>query len=194
MENEAIRRALDELMEGNRRFRGGAAAHPRQDRRRLAETAGAQRPFAAVVTCADSRVAPELLFDQGIGDLFVVRTAGGVLDAAGLGSVEYAVSHLGVRLVVVLGHTRCGAVQAALEGDGACGSSAFVVEALRPAVERARLGGGNVALEAVRGYVEETAARLASNGAALAPLVADGSAAVVGAVYDIESGGVEIVA
>ncbi len=137
---------------------------------------------------------PEILFDQGIGDLFVVRTAGHALDAAGLGSLEYAASHLGVPLVVVLGHTRCGAVQAAIEGSEARGNARFVIEAVSPAVERARGLGGDIARDAVRENVAAAVSLIASNDPVLAPLVAAGCPAVVGAVYDVESGAVEIVA
>ncbi len=188
MENEAARRALEALEAGNRRFREGLARHPRQDALRRAEAAVGQRPFAAIVACSDSRVPPEILFDQGIGDLFVVRTAGGVLDRAGLGSVEYAAEHLRVPLIVVLGHTSCGAVQAALAGGEARGEVAFVIESLRPAVERALGAGGDTARAAVRENVAATVSLISSSGPVLAPAVARGAAVVAGAVYDIESG------
>lgn len=103
------------LMDGNARFRTGNQQHPHEQlewRRKLAE---GQQPFACVLGCADSRVSPELVFDHGLGDLFAVRAAGEVLDDAVVGSIEYAVEHLGVRLVVILGHERCGAVSAAVE-------------------------------------------------------------------------------
>ncbi len=193
MENEAARRALDALVEGNRRFREGVAAGPRRDAARRVETAGGQRPFAAVVTCADSRVPPEIIFDQGIGDLFVVRTAGNVLDAAGFGSVEYAVEHLGVPLVVVLGHTRCGAVEAALSGGAPRGSVRSIVEALRPAVERSRGAPGDPVSAAVRANVAATAAALREREPVLAPLAARGLLVVAGALYDVERGGIELV-
>ncbi len=193
MMNDPARQALEALMEGNARFREGNPAHPRRDGRRRAETASGQRPFAAILSCADSRVPPEILFDQGIGDLFVVRAAGHVLDAAGLGSLEYAASHLGVPLVVVLGHTRCGAVEAVLAGGETCGSARFVVEAIRPSVERARLLGGDIRRDAVRENVAAAVSLVSSCEPVIAALVAAGSTAVVGAVYDVESGAVEIV-
>src|SRR5206468_8165278 len=103
-----------------------------------AETAQAQHPFAIVLGCADSRTAPEIVFDQNIGDLFVVRTAGNLVDEHALGSIEYAVDHLGVRLIVVLGHTRCGAVTAALASDTAPGHVQSLVRDIQPAVKAAK--------------------------------------------------------
>jgi carbonic anhydrase len=106
--------ALQRLIDGNARFTAGKAGHPNQDTARRAELTKGQTPFAAIVGCSDSRVSPELVFDQGLGDLFVVRVAGNVVDADVAGSVEYAVEHLYTPLVLVLGHQKCGAVTAAL--------------------------------------------------------------------------------
>jgi carbonic anhydrase len=108
--------ALQKLTEGNARFISCNVTHPGQSKERLQELVSGQHPFAVVVGCSDSRVPPEIIFDQGLGDIFVVRTAGKVLDNAVLGSIEYAVEHLSVPLVVVLGHDSCGAVKAAVEG------------------------------------------------------------------------------
>lgn len=112
--------ALKALIDGNQRFVNGKSNHPHQTLKRIHETENGQHPFAVVVTCSDSRVSPEILFDEGIGDLFVIRTAGNLMGDLELGSIEYAVEHLGATLVVVLGHTECGAVKAFVEG-GACG-------------------------------------------------------------------------
>jgi carbonic anhydrase len=108
--------ALERLKEGNARFAADRPAAKDQGTKRRAELARGQRPFAVIITCSDSRVPPETIFDQGLGDLFVIRLAGNVVDTAAVGSVEYAVGHLHVPLVVVLGHEECGAVQAALDG------------------------------------------------------------------------------
>ena len=105
--------AISKLKEGNGRYAGGNLQHPGQTTERRAELAKSQYPFATIVSCSDSRVPPEIVFDQGLGDLFVVRVAGNVVDDHALGSIEYSVDHLGVRLIVVLGHQSCGAVQAA---------------------------------------------------------------------------------
>src|SRR4051812_41593914 len=106
--------AITLLKEGNQRFVRGGALHPRQNKTRRAETTASQHPFAAVLGCADSRVPPEVVFDQGLGDLFSVRVAGNVVDQDVLASLEYSVKHLGTRAIVVLGHQSCGAVKAAL--------------------------------------------------------------------------------
>ncbi|HUV35805.1 MAG TPA: carbonic anhydrase, partial [Patescibacteria group bacterium] len=146
--------AFEALMAGNGRYVAGAPVHPRQTAARRAETAGGQHPFAVVITCADSRVPPEILFDQGIGDLFVIRVAGNITGNAVVGSVEYAAEHLGVPLVVVLGHTHCGAVNAAIVGDGTPGRIAHIVGRIAPAVDRARELPGELAGNVVRANVE----------------------------------------
>jgi carbonic anhydrase len=131
--------AISKLKEGNGRYAGGNLQHPGQTTERRAELANSQYPFAAIVSCSDSRVPPEIVFDQGLGDLFVVRVAGNVIDDHGLGSIEYSVDHLGVRLIVVLGHQSCGAVKAARETiaarSKAPGHIQSLVAAIQPAVE-----------------------------------------------------------
>lgn len=111
---KAPRESLDMLRQGNQRFVDNKMAAPRRDDKTRTELAASQRPFAIVLSCSDSRVPPEVLFDQGLGDLFVVRTAGHVLDPGPIASIEYALEHLGARLIVVMGHESCGAVKAAL--------------------------------------------------------------------------------
>jgi carbonic anhydrase len=112
------KRALNKLVAGNARFAAGKASRPNQSMSRVEAVAGKQSPYAVVLTCADSRVSPELLFDTGLGDLFVLRVAGNVVDDPMLGSVEYALEYLGAPLVVVLGHENCGAVKVAVESAG----------------------------------------------------------------------------
>lgn len=126
--------ALARLKVGNSRFARAAVSGGKPNAARRAETAKGQNPFAIIVGCADSRTAPEIVFDQNIGDLFVVRTAGNLVDDYALGSIEYGVEHLGARLVVVLGHQSCGAVQAALSGGDAPGHIHSLVKAIQPAV------------------------------------------------------------
>ena len=111
-------------MDGNKRFAEGKPTHERQQANRRAEVAKGQKPFAIVVCCSDSRVGPEIVFDQGLGDIFVVRTAGNVVDDVGLGSIEYAVEHFGSQLIVVLGHSHCGAVRPPWLGEKRTGMSA----------------------------------------------------------------------
>ena len=130
--------ALARLKAGNARFVANPVSKGKPTAARRAETAQTQHPFAIIVGCADSRTTPELVFDQNIGDLFVIRTAGNLIDDHGLGSIEYAVDHLGTRLIVVLGHERCGAVKAALASATAPGHVNSLVRDIQPAVEAAK--------------------------------------------------------
>ena len=131
--------AISKLKEGNGRYTSGNLQHPGQTAERRTELARTQHPFAAIVSCSDSRVPPEIVFDQGLGDLFIVRVAGNVINDEGLGSLEYTVDHLGTRLILVLGHQRCGAVDAARETIAAKGKAPghieSLVKAIKPAVE-----------------------------------------------------------
>ncbi|MFE4209562.1 carbonic anhydrase, partial [Streptomyces goshikiensis] len=143
--------AFDMLLSGNLRFVAGSPEHPNQDAARRTETAPAQQPFAVMFGCSDSRLAAEIIFDQGLGDLFVVRTAGHVVGAEVLGSIEYGVSVLDCPLVVVLGHDSCGAIAAARDAaDGGQVPAGFVrdvVERVTPSVLAARAAGRDSADE-----------------------------------------------
>ena len=125
------------LLAGNRRYASGAGHHPHQSAYRRTEVLPAQHPFAVIIGCSDSRVPPEIIFDCGLGDLFVVRTAGHALDDAGYASVQYVVEHLGVQLIVVLGHSGCGAVSAVIDGVEAPGHLGILIARLQSAVEAA---------------------------------------------------------
>ncbi|HEX7323328.1 MAG TPA: carbonic anhydrase [Mycobacterium sp.] len=180
------------LKEGNERFVAGKPAHPSQSIDRRAELTDGQQPTAVVFGCGDSRVAAELLFDQGLGDMFVVRTAGHVIDSAVLGSIEFAVVVLGVPLIVVLGHDSCGAVKAALAAldDGAVpgGFLRDVVERVTPSILLGRREGIDTVEEFEARHVSETVAQLASRSLAIAERLADGSLAIVGATYHLADG------
>src|SRR5438445_3184812 len=130
--------ALAKLKEGNLRFAASDVSKGKPTAARRAETAQAQHPFAIIIACADSRTGPELVFDQNLGDLFVVRTAGNLVNDHALGTIEYGVAHLGARLIVVLGHERCGAVKAALASDHAPGHIDSLVRDIQPAVRAAK--------------------------------------------------------
>jgi carbonic anhydrase len=184
--------ALARLTEGNRRYRSGKPRRRHRDPRRRNEVASAQHPIAAVLGCADSRVPPEIVFDQGLGDLFVVREAGNVADDHGLASLEYAVEHLGVRLIVVLGHERCGAVSAAVSGSTAHGHLETLLDALRPAVVHAKAQPGDPVDNGVRANVARVVEDLRASKPVLASKVHDGSLKVVGARYDLETGAAEL--
>lgn len=183
---------LKRLLEGNQRYVAARALHPNETAECRTRVAGGQEPFAMVLGCSDSRVPPEVLFDQGLGDLFVVRTAGHVLDDAGLGSLEYAAEHLGVRLLLVLGHERCGAVGAAVKGGEAEGHLEYLVKAIAPAVEATRGTPGDAVDNAVRANVAQVAATLRSSKPLLRELAEDGRLKVVGARYDLDTGVVEV--
>jgi len=185
--------ALQRLVEGNERFAAGRSQHPRQTPDTRADLAAGQRPFAVIVSCSDSRVGPEVIFDQGLGDLFVVRVAGNVVDDHALGSVEYAAEHLHAPLVVVLGHSRCGAVAAARDtvasGGQAEGHVQSLVEAIRPAVEATA---GQDAEATCRANVQHVVATLRASQPLLAHLVEGGALQVVGATYDLDTGHVTV--
>ena len=185
--------ALALLQDGNQRFvQGRFAAKDLSAERRHALTAG-QAPFAVIVCCSDSRVTPELIFDQGLGDIFIVRVAGNVTDAVVLGSVEYGVEHLHAPLVVVLGHEHCGAVQAAVEGGEAPGQIEALVAKIRPSVRQAQAEGLQGAAAVARATDLNVQASCDAVGASpvVAHLVTDRKVIVVGAKYHLGSGQVE---
>ncbi len=182
-----------ELLSGNKRYVEGNPTHPNQSIARRQEMAKGQNPRAAVLACADSRVSPEIVFDQGLGDLFVVRVAGNVVNDPILGSLEYAVEHLGTRLIVVLGHQRCGAVGAACAGGEAPGHLGSLLQALAPAVDKiSESEAGRVDLVA-KENVRMTVKSLRSCGPILEEFVRQGKLEVAGAFYDLDTGAVEIV-
>jgi carbonic anhydrase len=186
--------ALQKLKEGHARFVAGKMRHPDEGVKRLRELAAGQKPFATILGCADSRVPPELLFDEGFGDLFVVRVAGNVSEPATLGSIEYASEHLGVPLVVVLGHHRCGAVKATAEAAGPVGGNiGKVVDELRPAVAEARAHPGTRGLvnDAVHANVAIVARQLLDESPVMRKLVEEGKVRIVTAVYDLDTHRVE---
>jgi carbonic anhydrase len=192
--------ALRELMAGNERFASGRAHSPRRspaDFRRLAES---QHPFAAIVSCADSRVAPELLFDVGKGDIFVVRVAGNVVSGAGAvvkGSIEYAVAELNVPLIMVLGHSNCGAVKAAMTHldahDTLPGAINELVELIKPAVIQSKGKFADPLSGAIYKNVQIGVERLKRLDPIVAPAVKEGKLKVVGGVYDLRTGKVTLV-
>lgn len=181
-------RFVQKLIDGNKRYVDGKPSHPNQTLERRGHVAKGQHPFAVVVSCSDSRVPPEIVFDQGIGDLFVVRVAGNIVDDAGLGSIEYAAEHLHVSLIVVLGHERCGAVEAVVKGGEAPGHIESLVEAIRPAVEKAKGEPGDLAENAMRTNVKMVVGHLKASKPILEHLVHNGTLLVVGARYDLDDG------
>src|ERR1019366_5173649 len=187
--------ALRLLQAGNQRYVDGklnSVTHDEMARRR-AEPVQGQKPFAVVVCCSDSRVGPEIIFDQELGNIFVVRTAGEVLDMAGIGSIEYAVAHLGSPLLLVLGHEHCGAVAAAVADAKEPGHIASIVKAIRPAVAKTKGQPGDPLQNAVRANVQDIAARLRDTGPVLSEKVKAGRLKVMGATFSLGTGKVELV-
>ncbi|MHB8109400.1 MAG: carbonic anhydrase [Syntrophorhabdaceae bacterium] len=192
IDDQAVKQALETLLSGNRRFAAMVSTHPNQDKQRRDEVKSGQKPFAVIVGCSDSRIPPEILFDQGIGDLFVIRIAGNIVDDTALGSIEYAVDHLGTRLVVVLGHSKCGAVTAAAQGGEAHGHIASIVNLITPALVRAKDISGDLVDNAIRENARLVAGAISSCPPVLGKMVEQGKIAVVPAYYDIDTGIVEV--
>jgi carbonic anhydrase len=187
---------LRELQAGNKRFRAGHARQPHTTLARIRETTQGQHPLAVVLCCADSRVPPEIFLDQGIGDIFTVRVAGNVANTDEIASVEYAVDHLSTPLCVVVGHTRCGAVTAVVNGDKVSSEIAHLVQHIGEAVEKTRkhnpgLKGNALIEESVRVNVWESIEDLIRGSGTIAGKVQHGGLKMVGAVYNLETGWVD---
>jgi len=179
-----------ELMEGNRRFVSGKVK-TRDLRSLRVSLANAQHPDVVVLTCSDSRIAPELLFDQSLGDLFVVRSAGNVADPVGVGSIEYAVDHLGSSVVLVLGHTKCGAVTSACSGEKVPSPNLqAIVDKIEPAVARSRVSSraDNLIEAAIKENVHQSVTSLLASSEVLRHSVAQGKLSIFEAEYQLDTG------
>jgi carbonic anhydrase len=189
--------ALQRLLEGNQRYVAAKPAHPNLTLERRTQLAQGQHPFAIVFSCVDSRVPPELVFDRGLGDLFVIRTAGHTLDDAVLGSIEYGVAELGIPLILVLGHEKCGAVKATLEAiehqTRAPDRIQTLVRDIAPAIEQTKGQPGDALDNAIQANTALTVGRLMAT-----PLLAEafgkGGLKIVGGRYDLDSGAVVLAA
>lgn len=186
------KQALALLLEGNRRFVADLMSKQHKDTARRIEVAKGQHPLAIVLCCADSRVPPEQVFDVGLGDIFVVRVAGNVLDDVVLGSVEYAASHLHAPLVVVLGHERCGAVSASISGDPAPAHVLAIVDRIQANLAGSAPGPGDALDQAVCLNARTVARQLAAAQPLLGNLVSTGALTVVAARYDLDDGTVAL--
>lgn len=180
--------ALQKLMEGNARFVSGKSVRPNQNMERIKLVAEGQKPFAIIVGCSDSRVPNEIIFDQGLGDLFIVRTAGQVSSYASWGSIEFAHAVLGARLIVVLGHTKCGAVSAACKVPDVPGHIVTLINAIKPAAEEAKKHEGDEVENAVKINVAMQVKQLKGLEPVLSKAVKNDQLKILGAVYDLESG------
>jgi carbonic anhydrase len=183
--------AISKLKEGNTRYTSGNLQHPGQTAERRAELTKSQHPFAIILSCSDSRVPPEILFDQGLGDLFIVRVAGNVINDEGLGSIEYGVDVLGARLIVVLGHQSCGAVDAAMKTVAAKGKAPghiqSLVTAIKPVVDSTPKGDLDTTIKA---NVKHVVDALRSSTPILKAKVDSGEIQVIGGYYSLDTGAV----
>ena len=190
--------ALKSLTDGNARYVSGTATDSHRDQNRRCETVtGGQHPIAAVLACADSRAPVELIFDQGIGDLFVIRVAGNVADTNEIGTLEYGIGHLGVSLIVVLGHTNCGAVTAVVEKATAHGNVAGLLAHITPAADKARAEQPNakpatLLNAAIRLNVWQSIEDICAKSPEIRAAAKAGKVKIVGGVYDLHSGTVQI--
>ncbi|NET73754.1 MAG: carbonic anhydrase [Sphaerospermopsis sp. SIO1G2] len=185
--------SLIKLEQGNRRFYNQNRQYPNQRKSRLRTVSKAQYPFAAILGCADSRVPPEMIFDQGLGDLFVVRVAGNIASNMAIGSLEYTTTALGTQLIIVLGHKKCGAVAATVNDEPVPGRINFVVDNIKPALRQNQLTNNGVEIldNAIFENIQYQATRLMKNSQILNQLVISGRLKIMGAFYDIETGRVE---
>jgi len=181
---------LAELRAGNTRHVKHAYAHPHVGAARRIELAKGQSPHAVILACADSRVAPEIVFDKGLGDLFTIRVAGNVAGDAEIASMEYAVEHLHTPLIVVLGHQSCGAVKATIDGGEAPGHLPTLIKAIQPAVDKAKGESGDLTANAVRDNVAMVVGQLQGSTPVLSEAVRSGKLRIVGAVYSLDTGAV----
>lgn len=184
--------ALERLRAGNNRYVTARMTHTNQTPIRRTKLLRGQHPFAVILGCSDSRVPPEVLFDQGLGDLFVIRVAGNVVDYIGLGSIEYAAAHLHTPLIVVLGHSKCGAVAATASGARLEGHLPNIAVAIQPAVDKAKQMPGNLMDNSIRENAKMVTRQLITSQPVLAPLVTAGKLRIVAAHYDLATGKVEI--
>lgn len=194
LNNKNAKHSLRILMEGNQRFVEQKTVHPHQNMDRVKEIAPKQKPIAMVLSCSDSRVPPEIFFDQGLGDIFIVRVAGNVLNDVNIGSAEYAAEHLNVPLIIVLGHKSCGAVKAAVAGGEVPGHISSIVKELEPAVREAKktAKSENVAEAAAHINVENVVKKLSNSEPILSELIKEKKLSVIGAYYDVDTGKVDI--
>ncbi|MCF4967778.1 carbonic anhydrase [Nostoc sp. CMAA1605] len=185
--------ALTRLLAGNQRFVERKPQYPNQSRKRLQAVTQGQYPFATILGCADSRVPTEIIFDQGLGDLFVVRVAGNVASETAIGSLEYAASALGSQLIVVLGHKKCGAVAAAIKDEPLPGKIGDVIEDIKPALAAVNPKSEKNQEAGVIANIQYQAEKLLKKSLILAKLVRLGKIKIVGAIYDIDTGKVSII-
>lgn len=193
VESAPAKNLIERLKQGNQRYINSTTVCHEDWSAKRAALIEHQKPFAVIIACSDSRVPPEIIFDQTLGDLFIVRVAGNIVDDFAIGSIEYGVSVLGANLVVVLGHSNCGAVQAALQGKKFDNHIQAVLNAIQPAIAAAKSDSENSLEKAIKANVKNVADKLKNAKPLLAKLMENGSLSILGAYYDLQSGKVEII-
>jgi carbonic anhydrase len=184
--------ALQRLMEGNQRFVNGRLENPRRDIARLREVAKTQKPFAAILGCADSRVPSEIIFDQGFGDLFICRVAGNIATPEEIGSLEFGSLVLGSKVIMVMGHKRCGAVDATIKGAQVPGQIASLLDAIKPAIKDSENQTGDRLENATKANVLFQVEKLKAS-PVISQLIQEGKLKVAGGYYDLDTGAVTMV-
>lgn len=179
--------ALVKLKEGNKRFSSNRLKHPNQSIKRRVEIQNAQHPFVIILSCSDSRVPPQIIFDQGLGDIFEIQNAGNVTDEHIMGSIEYAVMHLGVKLVVVMGHQNCGAVNAAIEGGNQTDNINSIINSIKPAVNLAKKQEGCFVENVIKDNVQISKENIEKN-KNLKEYIENKGVKVISAYYHLDSG------
>lgn len=179
--------ALQKLMQGNQRFVSKKRQSPNQTEARLQEVAKGQKPFAAVLGCADSRFPAEIIFDQGLGDLFVCRVAGNVATPEEVGSLEFGTLALGAKVLMVIGHERCGAVDATIKGASVPGQIGSILDAIRPGVESSKNMPGDRLENAIKANILVQVETLKKS-PVISQLISEGKVQVLGGYYDLDTG------
>ncbi len=181
-------KALESLIQGNKRFTSDKLKHPNRTGMRREAIKTTQKPFAIILGCSDSRVPPEIIFDQGLGDLFIIRVAGNVIDAVGIDSIEYAVNHLGSSIVLVLGHEKCGAVSAVVANQAS--DIPTIAKLIEPAVEKTRNLKGNHLVNAITENINQVVEQIQQT-PVLIKLIEQKKLKIVGGYYHLETGNVD---
>ncbi|MEH1889354.1 MAG: carbonic anhydrase [Nostoc sp.] len=185
-------KALQELLDRNDRFANKKRRNPHQTYSRLVEVAKGQKPFASILSCADSRVPSEIVFDQGLGDLFVCRVAGNIATREEIGSLEFGSLVLGSKVIIVVGHERCGAVDATIKGAQVPGQIGSLLEAIRPSVESTKEQSGDKVENACKANILSQIKKLKSS-SVLSKLIDEEKLIIVGGYYDLDTGKISIV-
>lgn len=188
-ENISADKALEKLIKGNQRFIDFKQKHPDENKKRRAEMVKGQHPFVVILSCSDSRVPPELIFDQGLGDIFEIRNAGNVLDEHVIGSIEYAVMHCGVKLIVIMGHQDCGAIAATLSGVSETQYIKSLEDSIQPAVDDCKKKGMEVNSDnVVKAHVLQDIEELLSQDTELVKYMKEHNVQIVPAYYSLDTG------